>query len=131
MSDNDRQTVSPAGDGKYLLLVGGILLVIVLTLAVLWQLERHRRISAQEKFTNCAEELNKANLYSEMLSRANKAIESVGVDRENLTSRQVDLDGRPRKLFRISAAAGEKMGFLPGDLVEIDNPPPDSAPEEH
>ncbi len=125
MSDNDKQPVPPSGDSRYLLLVGGILMVIVLTLAALWQIERRRRMASDEKLTTYSEKLYKANLVSEMF-RDNMIM----IDRNSLANEEVSLNGEQRKLFHVNAPDGEKMGFLPGDLVEIDNPPPASQPDE-
>ena len=108
-------------DGRYMLLVGGLLLVICLTSAVLWFLERRRRVQTESDLIDMAEQVSslrailaKGGALGGMMSRGPQP-----VDRDSLTSWTVPLDGRPRRVLLLSAHSGRELGFHVGDLVWV------------
>ena len=62
MPDEEHTDVAPgrAGESKYLLLVGGLLLIISMSLGWLWLTERARRITAQRSAARMQIELKQA-----------------------------------------------------------------------
>lgn len=62
MPDEEHTNVAPAraGESKYLLLVGGLLLIISMSLGWLWLTERSRRITAQRRAERMQLELKQA-----------------------------------------------------------------------
>jgi len=60
---------STAGESWYLVLVGGLLVVICLALGVLWVNERNRRMVAENEVMRLRRELMAARLSSGMLGR--------------------------------------------------------------
>ena len=71
MSDEPEQSPGrPAfAENWYLVLVGGLLVVICLALGVLWMTERNRRIAVEHEVKQLREELMAARLGSGMLGR--------------------------------------------------------------
>lgn len=46
---SDEKATAPVPDGRYLALVGGLLIVICVSLALLWMTERNRRINTEQR----------------------------------------------------------------------------------
>lgn len=109
----------PQSGAKSLMTVGILLVVIIALLAVLWARERAARITAHRDATAATAKYTRMqSALGEMLTkRLDGQIQPV--QREDLPARQVDLNGRKRTLLDISAAAGQRMGFRPGDLVLV------------
>ena len=114
--ESNGRTGPSRADGKYLAIVGGLLLTIIVALAVLWLSERRGRLTAEAEAAR--------------LRRRQRALQSVlpgltgmpgasPIRRDDLQPTTRELDGRQREVFTISAAAGERLGFEPGDVVEV------------
>jgi len=120
--------IRPPGWG-YLATVAVLLTTIVVLLAVLAMRERLRRIDAEIQFQQQARTIEGLQTF---LSRAlSEQAQSVAEPfrREDLPTDEVTLDGQPRTLLRLSAAAGRRFGLQPGDLVQVTEEMPTTAPE--
>ena len=60
-------TTVAAGEGRYLLLVGGLLLIIGMALGWLWTTERSRRIAAERRADAVQVELDSARAQIDVL----------------------------------------------------------------
>ncbi len=111
-----------------LALIGGLLVLIIALLAFLWMRERSRRFEAEIRLAELSQKMSQSMSQDPVAEFLRKmSIRKIpaqvqGVRREDLPAKRVDLDGRSRRLFRVSAAAGERMGFLPGDVIEVAGP---------
>ncbi len=107
-----------------LALIGGLLVVIIALLSFLWMRERSRRFEAEIRLAELSQKTSQdpvAELLRKMAIRKTLAPDH-GIRRDDMPVQRVKLDGRSRRLFRVSAAAGEQMGFLPGDVIEVAGP---------
>jgi len=111
-----------AGDGKYGTLVGVLLVVIVAALAALWLLERNRRGEAERRLAEARRSPGLEALLPALTAGAAPAPEGelvAPVRREDQVQRPVVLDGKPAVGVFVSAAAGQRLGFQPGDVVVV------------
>ncbi len=71
MPDEEHNDDAPdaASDGRYLLLVGGLLLIIMMALGWLWLTERSRRITAERRAVGMQRELDRARAREDALKR--------------------------------------------------------------
>jgi hypothetical protein len=123
--EETRQSNSPgAAETKYLMVVGGLMVLIILLLAGLWLRERRisttarRELAALRRNVGAGGRLQAA--LGRMLSGAHPASRPLG--RDELTSETVTWNGRPREVFRVSPAAGNRVGLRPGDVVVVSTP---------
>ncbi len=110
--------------GLQLALIGGLLVLIIALLSFLWMRERSRRFEAEIQLAELSQSMSHDPVaqFMRKMSIRKMPAQVQGVRREDLPIRIVDLDERSRRLFRVSAAAGERMGFLPGDVIEVAGP---------
>jgi hypothetical protein len=113
-----------SSDARYLLVIGGLMILIIVLLAALWLKERARANRAAESMAAMR------NLTSRELGRFLGA-QAPGVrplQRDDLPAETVDWNGRPRKVLLVGPAAGTRLGLQPGDvLVVADAPAPATA----
>ena len=113
-------------DNRYFLVVGVLLLMIVLLLAALWVRERRTNaallqdISLLQRAGTSKQQLQ--TVLKQMVGRAGGAAWRP-LQREDLPAETVQWNGRPRQALRVSAAAGERMGLHPGDVLVVSEPP--------
>ena len=121
--DNSGETTpQPA---MQLALIGGLMLLIIAMLCFLWMRERRRRFDVQSRFVELSQKTSQnplAEFLQKMPIRNSLSSPQLAVRREDLSARKVQLDGQSRKLFSVSVSAGERMGVLPGDVIEINVP---------
>ena len=138
---NDENAAGTSGtDTKFVIITGSLLLVIIALLAGLWASMRTRAMRAESDVTALRSQLKFATgagvrfsgtpgspeaMLQQMVS---KAMRRHKVQRENLQTEQVNLNGRDVKALRLPADAAEKFGFMPGDVIIVDKPPPTTAP---
>ncbi len=120
-------------DGRYLLIVGGLLLAIIVILAALWLRERQAAVSARADLARLrARGVGQARLQQalgRMMAASRPAGRGAGVraiPREDLPSETVRWNGRPRTVLRLGAGAGRRIGLEPGDVIVVS--PPASGP---
>lgn len=111
------------GDKIYLVTVLVLLVVIMATLAALWMIERRARRAAAFE----AAEFQQRNSRLEGAIRNLVLQQGMGleikVNRDDLPAQTVQVDGRPKKAFVLSARTGAKLGFEPGDVVIVSTQP--------
>lgn len=135
MSELNTPDEPSSSETKYFLLVGGLLLAVIILLAALWMRERKALVAVQKELVAARRNLATGGKLQAALGSflGARRPEDRPLSREDLPLDTVDWDGRPRQILRISAAAGERIGLLPGDVVEVAQPPataPASAPAE-
>lgn len=123
-----RPTAAQA-DIKYLAFVGGLLVLIVAALASLWLMERARRVNAENQLDHAnrkAEGLQA--VFGQMLTERSQAAIGEAIQRSDLAPKTGSLDGLPVSVFEISASAGRRIGFLPGDVIRVSPERPATSP---
>ena len=127
---------------RYLLLVGGLLVLIIALLAFLWLQERDRRQRAQTNLQVAQDKLKKVQAVlgfggasasdaeaARRFAREAAAARGGGaggiapVDRANLPAERGQLNGQPVTVLRLGAAGGKRLGFEPGDVIVVSEPP--------
>jgi len=131
MTDRPDQTDQPGP--KYLAVVGSLLLLIIVSLAVLWQTETRRRRDAVRRLAELQAKYGRIEgVLGDALTNASR--QAGPVRREDLPAETMELNGREVVALRLGAAAGERFGFRPGDLIlvaETSEPPvPTTAAEK-
>ena len=134
---NDENAAGTSGtDTKFVMIAGSLLLVIIALLAGLWASMRTRAMRAERDVTALRTQLKFATgagvrfscapgSFDEVLQQmTSKAMLRHKVQRENLRSERVHLNGRDVKALRLPADAAEKFGFSPGDVIIVDEPAP-------
>ena len=137
MADVGNSSDAPRrGDGMQFLLMGGLLVVVMGLLAVLWIRERSQRVRWQNEAAQLDRELkSKPSDFQRLFPGATLATSMPAGDgapagticREDLQPERVQFQGRLATVFTVSASAGKRIGFRPGDVVVV-GPPPSSAP---
>jgi len=114
-------------DGKYMMLVGGLMVVIIAMLAILWQKERRSRLLAEKNLaeTRLLFEQRQQALAQMLVSEG--AMRQPPVDRKYLVPELVEFRGKVRPVFYVTPEAGRAIGFADGDLVDISPAPPGAA----
>ncbi len=125
---------------RFTIIAGSLLLVIIALLAGLWLRMRTRAMWAERDAAALRSQLKLATgagvrfsggpeaLDAMLRKVAAKGIRRQKVQRESLKTKQVNLDGRDVKAFRLPADAAETLGFMPGDVIIVDRPAPTTAP---
>ncbi|MFW6133194.1 MAG: hypothetical protein ACOC8F_04800 [Planctomycetota bacterium] len=114
-SPTDRRNTS---DTRYLVIVSILLALIIVSLAALWLIERNRRIGAQRRLAE-ARTQTKQQLAS-FLERQLAGPAAQGGVAPLAPADIVELTARNgRRRLRIDADAGRRLGFRPGDVVEV------------
>ena len=128
-NEHVQETAGPPADVRYLVVVGGLLLLIVVALAVLWVNERNGRIVAQIELTRLR--VQQSGSLGSLMSESGWRIAPPGgaraVNRGDLPRKAVILDGRETAALQISAAAGTRFGFQEGDVILVAEEPPQST----
>jgi hypothetical protein len=108
--------------------LSGLLVLMLMLTAGLWWKERSARLAAGR----AAAREDRPDALMELLRRAETPDPAAfePLRREDLPGRPVELLGRRRTLYEISPEAGRRMGFRPGDVILVVEPPrasPDAA----
>lgn len=119
----------PASDIKYLLVVSGLLMGIVILLSVLWLRERRNAaaLSAELQIARrgAISGQFKGDLARMLAGQAEPQARTL--QREDLPAETVTWNGQARNVLRVSATAGERIGLRPGDVIVV-APPPATEP---
>ena len=134
------QTVSFSG--RYLAMVGGLLILIIAMLAVLWVRERSRRVEAETTAAELKKENAKLQFILGMTFKGGAAPSTAPAEegpssppiqpfqRQDQVPVTVTLDGAKRAAFRLSAEGAARFGFREGDVILVmPRAAPTSAPE--
>ena len=123
----------PPADAKYLLIVCGMLLLIVVLLSVLWIRERRTSNDLRSQLGAYKTQFQRMAVSGQLAQRfaAQSGGQARPLDRDQLAAETVTYNGQPRTVLLVGAAAGRRMGLLPGDVIEVSMPPataPTTAP---
>ena len=129
----------PKRDSYFTMAAVGLLVLIILLLGVLWYRERQGRLAAQRSAHVAAAMPMGApgaaagpinEILAEMLQKQAGAVQPFG--RADLVrTQELVAQGQTRQALVISSASGQRLGFLPGDVVIVEKMPtsaPASAP---
>ena len=106
---------------KYFIMVGGLLVLIIVLLAALWLRERRISIAARREVVALRRNAGAGGRLQAALGRmlAGGRPTSRPLQRAEMTTETVTWNGRPREVFRMTAAAGKQVGLQPGDVVVV------------
>lgn len=125
------------GEGRQVLWIGGLLVLVIALLVVLWVRERTRRARAEASVAQLQERLAILQQLGGIslgpgalggLSMGGGGVQPIR--RDDLAGEEGQFLGRAATILRISAEAGTRLGFRPGDVVVVgERPqPPASRP---
>ena len=125
-------TPTPApgnSDARYLLVVAGLMMTIVILLSVLWIRERRSVAILQGELEIARRGAIRGGLQGELtrLMTGQAEQQSQALQRDDLPAQTVTWNGQPRTVLSVSAAAGQRMGLRPGDVIVV-APPPATGP---
>jgi hypothetical protein len=109
-------------DKTYIVTVMVLMVVILVTLAALWMMERKARRQAQADLVAARQENGRLKGMLAQMAMAQGMDQGMKVSREDLPTQTVQWDGRPRSVMVLSARTGARFGFMPGDAVVIAAP---------
>lgn len=118
---------SEESDARFLWLVAGLSVMIVLTLAGLWTMEYRQRIHAQTDIMEMERALGEQKKKMQFLGMA-LANQGGRLVREELPTQTVTLQGQPQTVLLLAAPMAARIGLLPGDLLWV-TPPAKPSPE--
>ncbi len=112
-------------DSRFQLLTGGLLVVIVITLAGLWMMERARRVRTEnttaEMREQLAEQQKKLQTIGQMLIRQ---VNAPITNRSELGTVKVQWNGEKKTVLLLGEGIGKRLGFESGDVILITPGPP-------
>ena len=117
----------PIVDVKYFAFVGGLLVLIIGLLAVLWMRERTARIACRQEL---ATHVCPSESLDQLLRRAMQERQGppMAIQPEDyLPPQTIRLNGRPTTALRISVSAGLRLGLRAGHVIIV-SPAPAGAP---
>ena len=109
--------VKPASEYRFFVTVALLLVVIIVTLAALWRIERSKRFAAEEQLAQFQQKQLGDILGKMMTERVPPPPQTV--QRDVLPMQNLSIDGQMRAAFLLGAAAGERIGFKPGDVIIV------------
>ena len=123
-----------AFSGRYLVTVGGLLVLIIAMLAVLWMRERSRRVEAEAAVVQLKEKAAQLPLLLSMMTRSMPGPGSAPAaeepslapirpfQRQDQVPVTVTLDGVKREAFCLPADGAARFGFREGDVILVVGP---------
>ena len=121
---------TPGGsDAKYLLVVAGLMMTIVILLSVLWIRERRNVAHLQGELQIARRGAMRGDLQGALANMLAGKTEprARALQRDDLPAEVITWNGQPRTVLSVSAAAGQRLGLWPGDVIVV-TPPPASGP---
>jgi hypothetical protein len=114
-----------SSDAKYLLVVAGLMMTIVILLSVLWIRERRNVAHYQNQLQIAHQNSIRSDQQAALASMLAGKIESRAraLQRDDLPAEVITWNGQPRTVLRVSAAAGQRLGLWPGDVIVVASPP--------
>lgn len=107
-------------DTRYLIVVAGLMILIMVTLAFLWITERNRRQRAEERLAEANAALTSAHEQVQAMQLIAGLGAQSGVrpaNRDDLPRQTMIVNGKDCSVLLIGPGAGERFGFLPGDVI--------------
>jgi hypothetical protein len=116
-------------DAKYLLVVAGLMMTIVILLSVLWIRERRNVAHLQGELQIARRGAMRGDLQGALANMLAGKTEprARALQRDDLPAEVITWNGQPRTVLSVSAAAGQRLGLWPGDVIVV-APPPASGP---
>jgi hypothetical protein len=120
-------TPTPApgnSDAKYLLVVAGLMMTIVILLSVLWIRERRSVAILQGELEIARRGAMRGDLKGALANMLAGQAEpqARALQRDDLPAQTVTWNGQPRTVLSVSPAAGQRMGLRPGDVIVVAPP---------
>jgi hypothetical protein len=105
------------------------MMTIVILLSVLWIRERRNVASLQGELRIAHQNSIRSDQQAALASMLAGKIEprARALQRDDLPAEVITWNGQPRTVLRVSAAAGQRLGLWPGDVIVI-APPPATQP---
>lgn len=130
------QCAEKAGDSKFMLAVGVLMVLLIALLGGLWLRERNARINDVAKIRRAYEAqmpqvtpaISPMALQS-MLAAPQRESAKLGVA-DVVAVEQQELSGEMVRVTRITAQAGARIGLEPGQVLLVSPPPAMSQPDE-
>jgi hypothetical protein len=98
----------------------GLMMTIIILLALLCVNMRARARRAEAELANAPKPMDAATrMLLQQLAGAGQV--KIGVNRETLTTRPVELDGKKAQALNLPAEAGNMLGFQPGDIIVVES----------
>lgn len=94
-----------------------LIAVIVVTLGALWMVERRGRMRALGALSVTEGRVQKLEGALRQMV-LNQGL-TVTVDRDDLPTQEVQLNGQPTRVLLLSARMGGRLGFKPGDTIMV------------
>lgn len=129
-SNAPEQSTSPAtgaaGDARFVLAVGVLLVVIIGMLAFLWMRERRTRIGLENDLAEVRKDSMQRMTAMQALQGlmaqtaspgAGGGVELFSWQRDRVGDVKALVEGQPCAGVRITRQAGERLGFRPGDVI--------------
>jgi len=131
MSNGEKNAAAGQTDVKQFIVIAGLLVLIIAMLAVLWVRERGARIGAENEAARQSQRvkaIQRALMGLASPAESGPAETTDGgevrpVQRDDLPVEHVEFMGRKTPVLHISPAAGQRFGFLPGDVIVVAQPP--------
>ena len=115
---------SAAADARFQIIVAALMVLIIAALAGLWLIERNRRIRAERELAEFSQrQLQAQAMLSQLAMGGLEPQTTPRINRADLPPELVTLEHMGRTMLKISADAGERLGFLPGDIVFVADRP--------
>ncbi len=113
-----------SSDAKYLLVVAGLMMTIVILLSVLWIRERRNVGILQGELEIARRGAMRGKLQGELtrLMTGKAEPQARALQRDDLPPETVTWNGQPRTVLHVSAAAGQRLGLEPGDVIVVAPP---------
>ncbi|HUU22519.1 MAG TPA: hypothetical protein VM389_08285 [Phycisphaerae bacterium] len=131
MSNGKERAAKAQTDLKQFIGIAGLLVLIIALLAVLWVRERKARIGAENEAARLSQRVKTLERFALMglaspaesgPAGAAEGGEVRPVQRDDLPVEHVEFMGRKTPVLHISPAAGQRFGFLPGDVIVVGRP---------
>ncbi len=131
---NDENAKGSSGnDARFVIITSSLLLLVIAMLAGLWLRMRTRALRAEQQVTRLVKTQQAGagvrfsgspETLDAMLQQMVAKAMSQAVNRDDLRTEKVNLDGRGVKAVFLPADAAETLGFRPGDVIIVEKPPP-------
>jgi hypothetical protein len=116
---------SPHADQRFFYLVIALLLLIIALLGGLWVSTRARALQAERLADRLSRQEEGGRILLRELLKEQPL--PVRVYRAGLASRPATLDDKTVSVLHLPARMAETLGFLPGDVVVVEQAPPTTA----
>lgn len=121
-------------EGRYFVIVTSLMLMIIILLGWLWMRERRAAASARQELADLRRVAGSNMIGAQKLQSLLAGGLQRPLQRDDLPSETVTWNGRAKQVYRVSAAAGARLGLEPNDVVVVSPAPSGeatTAPQTH